>query len=304
MDELYQGPNTLDPQAMNSIRIMTFNLRGSGYPQDAPNIWENRAALNLKTIRRWAPDLIGFQELQTGNRETYDNELIEYDSILGTPSNEPDFYNYNSIYWNPLRLKLVETGGMFLSENPSVWSKSWDSVFVRSLNWAYFVELESGNGFLHFNTHLDHVGVQARVAAVRLIIEKAETLSKSEGSNHTPVIVTGDFNCIPWLPGNPGSDGVDFRDRGYSIFRQYGFRDTYLESGHSDHEASHTYHGYEGTAFRGFKDGVAQRIDWILIKDGNLKWITKDCTIIQDGEPPIYPSDHYPVISEVAFETN
>jgi endonuclease/exonuclease/phosphatase family metal-dependent hydrolase len=123
---------------MTTLRVLTFNLRGAGYPQDAPNTWANRLNLNLRTLRKVAPDLIGFQELQEANRATYQAELTEYASLLGTPSNEPNFFNYNSIYWNPQRLELLESGGMFLSETPEGWSKSWDSVFVRSVNWAHF----------------------------------------------------------------------------------------------------------------------------------------------------------------------
>ena len=282
---------------MTMLRVMTFNLRGAGYPKDAPNLWQNRADLNLRTIRKYAPDLIGFQELQEGNLQTYNKELTEYDSFLGTPSNEPHFYNYNSIYWNPERFELVNSGGMFLSETPDVWSKSWDSMFVRSANWVRLRSKEHGRELLHFNTHLDHVGVQARVHGSRLIIQKALQLSQGE----LPVILTGDFNCIPWLPEYGLPQGLDFEDTGYSEFKRNGFRDIFQETGHMDTSRSHTFHGFEGDAFSVLLSGFSQRIDWILVRDGNSSMMAVASEIVLDAEPPIYPSDHYPFIGDISW---
>jgi endonuclease/exonuclease/phosphatase family metal-dependent hydrolase len=288
---------------LTKLRVMTFNLRGASYPQDAPNTWENRAGLNIRTIQKYAPDLIGFQELQAGNRATYQEQLRAYQALAGTPSNEPGFYNYNSIYWNPQRLALLESGGMYLSESPDAWSKSWDSVFVRSVNWARFRTIDNegeavGCEFYHFNTHLDHVGVQARVQGSRIIIQQALALSRAS----FPVIVTGDFNCIPWLPEYGSPDGGPFLDTGYALFRQHGFRDAFLEAGEIDSHSSHTYHGYEGEAFRGLLHGIAQRIDWILWRDDAHTLAPLGCQIVRDAEPPLYPSDHYPVIADLEWK--
>ena len=282
---------------MSKIRVMTFNLRGVGYPNDVPNLWPDRADLNLRTIRKYAPDLIGFQELQNGNLETYQAELKEYESFLGTPSNEPDFYNYNSIFWNPDRLELVNYGGMFLSETSETWSKSWDSMFVRSVNWARLRLRNDGRELFHFNTHLDHVGVQARVHGSRLIIQKALQL----GREKIPIIMTGDFNCVPWLPEYGSPTGVVFEDTAYYEFQKNGFRDAYLETGQIDTSHSNTFHGFKGRDFSGSQHGMALRIDWILLRDGDFQLKTEQCDIIRDAEPPIYPSDHYPVIADIQF---
>ena len=278
---------------MNELRVMTFNLRGSSYANDAPNLWQRRADLNLRTIHKYAPDLIGFQELQDGNLETYRQELTGYESLLGTPSNEIGSYNYNSIYWNPERLRLVDSGGMFLSESPDTWSKSWDSVFVRSVNWVRLRLKDEGHEFLHFNTHLDHVGVQARVQGSRLIVQKARLIS----GEMLPILVTGDFNSVPWLPDSGSLEGAGFEDHGYYEFRSNGFRDAFLEGGQVDTSSSHTFHAWEGERFNELIHGMAQRIDWILLKDGVTPIRTAQCQIIRDAEPPIYPSDHYPVLA-------
>ena len=50
---------------------MSFNVRGSFRDRDTPNAWDARAALNVETIVRSSPTVIGFQELQSGNLQTY-----------------------------------------------------------------------------------------------------------------------------------------------------------------------------------------------------------------------------------------
>lgn len=43
-----------------SFRVMSFNIRGASDTHDGANGWSKRAALNVATIRKYAPDLIGF----------------------------------------------------------------------------------------------------------------------------------------------------------------------------------------------------------------------------------------------------
>ena len=44
------------------MRVMSFNVRGASHRRDGDNLWEERAAMNVETIRRCGPDVIGFQE--------------------------------------------------------------------------------------------------------------------------------------------------------------------------------------------------------------------------------------------------
>ena len=56
------------------LRVMTFNIRGS-FHEDGANAWEQRAPLNVEVIQRHAPNLVGFQEFDTGNLHTYQQAL-------------------------------------------------------------------------------------------------------------------------------------------------------------------------------------------------------------------------------------
>lgn len=111
------------------------------------------------------------------------------------------------------------------------------------------------------------------------------------------MIVTGDFNCVPWLPEYGLPEGKPFTDTGYLEFRRSGFVDAFTATGQRDTNTSHTFHGYQGEAFNVLEDGMAQRIDWILWKDGAQSLKALSCQILRDAEPPIYPSDHYPLLA-------
>ena len=52
---------------------------------------------------------------------------------------------------------------------------------------------KSGKKFYYVNTHLDHVGVEARKKGLELIVNKIKEMNK-EGY---PMILTGDFNTKP-----------------------------------------------------------------------------------------------------------
>jgi len=57
---------------MSRLRVMTFNIANALETEDdGENAWALRAPLNVRTIQRYTPDLIGFQQFDDGNLETY-----------------------------------------------------------------------------------------------------------------------------------------------------------------------------------------------------------------------------------------
>lgn len=69
---------------MATLRVMSFNIAGAiGTEGDGVNAWAYRATLNVQTIHRHAPALIGFQELDQGNLATYREQLPKYEYLLG-----------------------------------------------------------------------------------------------------------------------------------------------------------------------------------------------------------------------------
>jgi endonuclease/exonuclease/phosphatase family metal-dependent hydrolase len=258
---------------------MTFNVRGSTFKEDGVNQWKHRADLNVRTIANANPDLIGFQEFQKGNLATYRQRLPQYSYITGHRYMNEEAYMYPAIFWRPSRLQLLEWGGFWLSSTPDRPVPDWGAELVRSANWARFRTRSDGAVFLHLNTHLDHLSERSRVESGKLILAKLSEL-QADGS---PAVVTGDFNRSSGSPV-------------YTLFTDAGFIDTYREAGGAE---THTAHAFRGPDLE-LPPGETGRLDWILVRGGRSnRSQTVSCTVLRDAEPPLYPSDHYPVVAEL-----
>jgi endonuclease/exonuclease/phosphatase family metal-dependent hydrolase len=95
-----------------------------------------------------------------------------------------------------------------------------------------------------------------------------------------PAVLCGDFNAGP-------------TSREHALLLQAGFRDTWIDCGHPD---AATFHGFRGAAAVG-----EDRIDWIL-SSGALRPLR--VTLIRDAQPPRYPSDHYPVMADLGWNSD
>jgi endonuclease/exonuclease/phosphatase family metal-dependent hydrolase len=271
------------------LRVMSFNIRGFSRRGDGINRWENRATLNVATIKRYAPDLIGLQELRAESLATYREKLPEYARILGPGAGNKPPHEFNAIFFDPTRLTVLDSGGFWLSETPQRYSSAWRTRVVRSANWAKFGSPSANLSFVHLNTHLDHVSSFARREGSRLILRKIAELQE----DGLPAVVTGDFNCPPEsLP--------------YRSFVENGFEDTFLAAGNEDGENAGTFHAFKGLRYLLLRcgDGVRhgrkpRRIDWILLKNGRQRLRTEAHAILRDrdAESAIYPSDHYPMLA-------
>ncbi len=253
---------------------MSFNVRGARR-SDGKNAWDKRASLNVDVIRRWAPDLIGFQEFQRGNQETYERELSGYESILGPKYENRKPHAFNAIFWDAGRLELLESGGFWLSETPDEFSGAWDTAQKRSANWLHFRLLPEDREFIHLNTHLDHKSAPARQKGTKLIVEKLDAMDGA------PKIVTGDFNA------EPGK-------LAHETFSEAGFEEAHVQAGNP---RAKTFHRFQGESFSPKKSGREWRMDWVFLRDGDGgSWDVNSCDIIRDCDPPVFPSDHYPVV--------
>jgi endonuclease/exonuclease/phosphatase family metal-dependent hydrolase len=268
------------------VRVMSFNVRGSVHDVASKNTWRNRAGLNVATIGRYAPDVIGLQEAQRGNLGAYRKHLPRYNHIPGPKYGNTVPHDYNTILYDPKRLEPLDSGGFWLSETPERHSRSWETRVARSATWTLFRVLEENLTILHINTHLDHVSARARREGSKLIARKATEISDLTGEGPA-VILTGDFNARP--------DSATYKN-----LTQAGFVDTYLAAGNEDGRAANTFHAFEGMHYSDAHPGRGpRRIDWILLKDPRGRLRTRSHDIIRDAEENsgLYPSDHYPIIA-------
>jgi endonuclease/exonuclease/phosphatase family metal-dependent hydrolase len=275
---------------MARIRVMSFNIRGASFAHDGVNAWENRAALNVATIHRCAPDLIGFQEVHSENLATYREHLRGYQWVRGPQVDTNESDHCNAIFWRSGRFREVGSGGFWLSETPDCRSIGWDAALVRGATWVRLAWGAGGPELLHLNAHLDHLGEEARVEGCRLILHQVEQLTNPGA----PVILTGDFNCSAPVEGGPAPEP-------YRVLMEGGFADAYLTAREKDSGPPNTFHGFEGGAFVPWDPGSTVRIDWILTRDRQGRFQTDWCAIVRDHLSPLYPSDHYPLLADLSL---
>jgi endonuclease/exonuclease/phosphatase family metal-dependent hydrolase len=264
---------------------MSFNVRGSFRDARKKYAWRNRADLNVATIERYAPDVIGLQEAQRGNLSVYRKRLPRYFHIRGPRYGNAIPHDFNAILFDPERLKPLDTGGFWLSETPDEYSRSWDTRVARSATWALFGVLGTDLSILHLNTHLDHVSALARREGSKLVVRRIVELAGRTDVD-LPAILTGDFNS---RPGN----------RTHKTFTESGFADTYLAAGNE--EGANTFHAFRGALYRDAHPARGpRRIDWILMKDAKGRLGVRSHRIIHDADENsgLYPSDHYPILAD------
>lgn len=204
--------------------------------------------------------------------------------------NEYDVVPYaanTSIFWKTSRFELLDSGEFWLSETPDEPSGGWGVPYPMGVTWIKVRCVESEVPLVVLNTHLEDgaEGELFRVESSKLIVERVNRLQVGG----LPVVLMGDFNC------NPDSQT-------HRIFSEGGFTDAFLAGGNRDGQDS-TIHLYQGEQYSAFQaSGGANtfwRIDWILTRPGVQRWQTTACRIVRDAHPPLYPSDHYPVVAEL-----
>ena len=123
------------------------------------------------------------QEVQTGNLKAYDRELSDYHWLAWPEYGNNKPFEWPAIYWDPQRLRPLDSGGFWLSDTPEEHSPSWDTDCIRACQWIRFRDLTSGGEFVHANTHLDHRSERARYESITddEALEAFQVLCHTEG---------------------------------------------------------------------------------------------------------------------------
>lgn len=169
-------------------RVMTFNVRtlNSG---DGCNNWEMRYHKVGKFINKTKADIVGLQEVQPSQLSDLASVLSAY-SYIGQPRDDgKEKGEYNPIFYNKEKYNMLRSGTFWLSPTPQEPSYGWDAACRRIATWAILQEKVTMKSIIVVNTHLDHVGSQARINSAALIKERIGRMS-----NELPVIITGDMN--------------------------------------------------------------------------------------------------------------
>jgi endonuclease/exonuclease/phosphatase family metal-dependent hydrolase len=264
-----QGPAPI------ALRVMTYNLRYAS--QTPPNAWPARRPVMKNLIARTAPDVIGTQEGLYAQLKDIAADQPAYDWVgLGRDGGSRG--EFMAIFFRRDRFEPVAFDHFWLSDTPEViGSATWGHSNRRMVTWVRFRERASGREFSVWNTHLDHEVETARQKAAALIRDRLAAADRA-----IPLILTGDFNCAA------GSS------RAYEILTgEAGLSDAWSMAAARVNEGLNTFNGFTPAQ----KAGV--RIDWVLLRG---KADVSRAEIVTDAENGQYPSDHFPVLVNLALK--
>ena len=175
-----------------SLTVISYNIR-LGEAKDGTNSWPFRYAASRAMVMDQKPDIMGLQEAfiyQAG----YLQEYCEGYKYVGVGrENGKKEGEIMAIFYRKETVKLLKWGTFWLSETPKKPSLGWDAACKRTATWALMKDKRTGKKFYYVNTHLDHVGWEAREKGLQLIVDRMAEMNK-EG---LPIVLTGDLNMTP-----------------------------------------------------------------------------------------------------------
>lgn len=254
---------------------MTYNIR-LDVASDGDNAWPQRRSTLTGLIAYYAPDLVGMQEVLPHQKQAVEADLPAYHFVGVARDDGRDKGEYSPLGFRRDRFALIASGTFWLSPTPEVPGKGWDAAYPRIASWARLKDKAAKRSLLIVNTHMDHVGMTARLEGARQI---RRWIASQRKAGETLVLM-GDFNSPTNSPA-------------YAAIVELGagaLRDTLT--------ISRTPHfGPLGT-FTAFKIAQVEPapIDHIFVSDDVT--VLRHATLTQQIGGKL-PSDHYPVLADL-----
>ena len=177
------------------LKVMSYNIR-MGSANDGTNSWVYRCGGTIEMLKDQKPDVFGVQEALGDQLEFIEEYAKDYDHVGVGRDDGKKAGEYMAIFWNKKTMKILKWGTFWLSETPEKPSMGWDAACMRTATWALVKDKRTGKRFYFVNTHLDHVGTEARKNGLKLIVDRIEEINPQG----YPMVLTGDFNIRPAAP--------------------------------------------------------------------------------------------------------
>lgn len=257
--------------SQQDIKVMTYNIR-LDTPSDGENAWPNRKEFLTSQVLFLAPDILGVQEA-TPHQVTYLDSVLSNYATIGIGRDGGNKGEHSNIYYNTERLTVEQSHTFWLSKTPNEVSKGWDAALPRVCTYALFTSIDQKKKFWVFNTHLDHVGVEARNESLRLIVKKIKELN----NENLPVVLMGDFNVTPDTE-IISEISLDLQDAKKHAEVKFG--------------PDGTFNSFN------YEKPAARRIDYIFISKSPETQIKK-YGVLSSAIDSKFPSDHFPIFVEI-----
>jgi len=256
----------------DEIKVISYNVRYNN-PNDGKDIWENRRSTIVNLIKNENPDFLGLQEVNHAQLLFLNSNLSNY-SFVGVGRDDGKTKGeYSPIFYNNNLFDLIKSDTFWLSSTPDKISVGWDASMERICTYAVFKSKTNKKNIWVFNTHFDHIGMEAREKSADLIISVINKLTEPEDY----VVLTGDFNLLD--------------DSKPIMNLQSNFNDT-----NKNLEKTDKSYG----TFNNFKLNFVSksRIDYVFEK--NFKLINSRHIIVKTPKGR-WASDHHPILAKLKF---
>ena len=258
-----------------TLKIMTYNIR-LDIASDGENDWTHRKDFFNAQIQFYAPDIFGVQEAKPNQVVDIATALPQY-NYVGIGRDGIGKGESSNIFYAKEKFKVIESNTFWLSETPDVISIGWDAAYNRVCTYALLKNIKNNKLIWIFNTHLDHVGEQARTKGLELILSRIEKIN----NNKYPVILMGDFNS------EPETDRI--------IALKNKMNDARTISKEKPFGPYGTFNNFK------YNEATTLLIDYIFLSKGKAITVNK-YAVLSDAKDLKYPSDHFPVFAEINYK--
>ena len=253
------------------LKVMSYNIR-YGSAEDGTNSWKYRWPATIEMLNDVQPDVFGVQEALDFQLTHVSEMARNYKNVgVGREDGKHDG-EHMAIFWNKKTVKMLKWGTFWLSETPEKPSMGWDAACFRTATWALMKDKKTGKKFYFVNTHLDHVGKEARRLGLKLIVYRIDDINPEK----YPMVLTGDFNVRPDNPCLVDLDKIMTSTR--KIAKKT--------------DSKGTFNGWR-------KDREGGVIDYIYVS--GFGEVVEYETITKKYADRSFVSDHYPIMSVLKF---
>ena len=175
------------------IRIVSYNcaapwgnvLKGTGSG--------TRVKKFASYINAVKPDSIGTQEMNQKWLDKLSSIMSDYDSygVIRGGDENANKSEMNAVFWLKDKYTAEAKGTFWLSETPETESRYEGAGCHRVCTWVVLSNNETGEKYIHMNTHLDNASEEAANYGALVISDKMEELS---AQYDCAIVLTGDFN--------------------------------------------------------------------------------------------------------------
>lgn len=257
------------------MKVMTFNLRNS-MGLDFKNKWVNRKNIVIDIIEKYNCDIIGVQELTNSMREDIIKTLVGY-NFIGEERKSGLFSERNDLLISK-RHKIIQCETIWLSKTPYISGSSTTfSTFPRICTSAV-IQLNNHIKIRVCNVHLDFLLPIAREREIEILINYLE---KKNFEESLPIVLLGDFNSSPSSKVIRKMNDLYIGDKKFTAVQE---------------KNKSIYKHTTMSMFKGNNTGL--HLDYIFVTQD---FLVKNVEIIKYNKGGRYPSDHYPVFSELEY---